>query len=469
MDLQLKCQITFDHCNVNGDTASKHGESAYVNSNSRQTTYRLPETDAGRADARTDKGHLGLPVKYPTTGAGGVSSGYSNDVGSRFDSRVGAAANDACYANPFSLDDPNSHAYLNSYASLPYNHYPSYNKDSQHYYHAFYGPESRTSGVADAYSLVHHPSNDAGVHNISPYYHSNRIGLADGTLYGGYAIVDRAVDCTYRRNFGESGVQQYSYSDGFHQPHFLSNPRDGSGSDFLSLSHANDIAYDDHSCKVRSVLDNGSQLNIETSTTNDVKELQQTAKNFTKMKPRNLKYRTRTDEFPFSYQIRKQEKNMMKKLKELEKSDAEKSKQLMEFYQYQMAYAEKEYKGKTHGTPSAFISVDHSSAWDDLEYQAMQIIQQVEDRIRTIYDEKDCVHSNNLNICCGEIRKTRLLPKRSVKILETWFQENLSNPYPSRDQTVRLALDCGLTVEQVRKWFANKRNRSRNNRMHVMS
>lgn len=62
-------------------------------------------------------------------------------------------------------------------------------------------------------------------------------------------------------------------------------------------------------------------------------------------------------------------------------------------------------------------------------------------------------------------KKSRLLPKHAVKILESWYQENLENPYPSREVTLSMASDGGITVEQIRKWFANKRNRSRNNKL----
>lgn len=152
---------------------------------------------------------------------------------------------------------------------------------------------------------------------------------------------------------------------------------------------------------------------------------------------------------------------MMKKLKELEKTDLEKSRQLMEFYQYQITFVEKHHKEKLES--STACSMD-SNGMDDIEGQFLQIINQVLERIQVIQDDSQARSEGGLDSCCGEARKTRLLPKRSVKILDGWFTDNISNPYPSRDQTIRLALDCGLTVEQVRKWFANKRNRSRNNR-----
>lgn len=62
-------------------------------------------------------------------------------------------------------------------------------------------------------------------------------------------------------------------------------------------------------------------------------------------------------------------------------------------------------------------------------------------------------------------RKSRLLPKRVVKVMQTWYDENLENPYPSKEVTLSIASEGAVTVEQIRKWFANKRNRSRNNKL----
>jgi hypothetical protein len=62
-------------------------------------------------------------------------------------------------------------------------------------------------------------------------------------------------------------------------------------------------------------------------------------------------------------------------------------------------------------------------------------------------------------------RKSRLLPKHAVKVMQSWYDENLENPYPSREVTLSMASEGGVSVEQIRKWFANKRNRSRNNKL----
>lgn len=80
-------------------------------------------------------------------------------------------------------------------------------------------------------------------------------------------------------------------------------------------------------------------------------------------------------------------------------------------------------------------------------------------------DQKLSELENSKNKKNQSQKKSRLLPKAAVKILESWYQENLSNPYPSREVTLTMASEGGITVEQIRKWFANKRNRSRNSKL----
>ena len=49
----------------------------------------------------------------------------------------------------------------------------------------------------------------------------------------------------------------------------------------------------------------------------------------------------------------------------------------------------------------------------------------------------------------------------TTAILERWYDNNKQHPYPSYDTSASLAQSTGLTVEQVKKWFSNRRMRSR--------
>ncbi len=59
-------------------------------------------------------------------------------------------------------------------------------------------------------------------------------------------------------------------------------------------------------------------------------------------------------------------------------------------------------------------------------------------------------------------RSKRMLPARAVEILNKWYFDHLSYPYPTEEEKAEIARQGGLHVSQVTCWFANKRNRSHN-------
>jgi hypothetical protein len=48
--------------------------------------------------------------------------------------------------------------------------------------------------------------------------------------------------------------------------------------------------------------------------------------------------------------------------------------------------------------------------------------------------------------------------------MEDWYQQHTDYPYPEPIIAELLAIQGGITVEQVKKWFGNKRNRCHNTR-----
>ena len=54
------------------------------------------------------------------------------------------------------------------------------------------------------------------------------------------------------------------------------------------------------------------------------------------------------------------------------------------------------------------------------------------------------------------------LPDRAVEIMNDWFEDHLSNPYPHMVEKENLASMGGISVKQVNAWFSNRRNRSQN-------
>ena len=66
---------------------------------------------------------------------------------------------------------------------------------------------------------------------------------------------------------------------------------------------------------------------------------------------------------------------------------------------------------------------------------------------------------------------TRTLNKKAIEIMEIWYHQHTSHPYPSPEVVKQIANDGNITTVQVRKWMANKRTRlfntlSYNNTVH---
>ena len=57
-------------------------------------------------------------------------------------------------------------------------------------------------------------------------------------------------------------------------------------------------------------------------------------------------------------------------------------------------------------------------------------------------------------------RKERL-SERPTMALEEWFDEHRSSPYPSAIERQELSRQSGLSDQQVKTWFVNKRARSK--------
>ncbi|XP_062618834.1 uncharacterized protein LOC134280434 [Saccostrea cucullata] len=61
----------------------------------------------------------------------------------------------------------------------------------------------------------------------------------------------------------------------------------------------------------------------------------------------------------------------------------------------------------------------------------------------------------------NNLRTRPSLSQKSVQLMEKWYYSHLEHPYPSSDVIEELARRGGFKEEQVKKWFSNKRNRSR--------
>ncbi|KAM0722268.1 hypothetical protein Q7P37_001709 [Cladosporium fusiforme] len=59
----------------------------------------------------------------------------------------------------------------------------------------------------------------------------------------------------------------------------------------------------------------------------------------------------------------------------------------------------------------------------------------------------------------GKTRKRSNLPKHSTEIMKMWFDQNISNPYPSEEQKAIFSHETGISMTQVSNWFINHRRR----------
>ncbi|CAJ0579212.1 unnamed protein product, partial [Mesorhabditis spiculigera] len=95
------------------------------------------------------------------------------------------------------------------------------------------------------------------------------------------------------------------------------------------------------------------------------------------------------------------------------------------------------------------------------EKERMQaVIQKKFRRIQIYIKQAVCENLMLLkNRFCDARRKRRNFSKSATDILNDYFFQNLSNPYPSEEVKEDLARRCNISVSQVSNWFGNKRIR----------
>ncbi|XP_062612669.1 uncharacterized protein LOC134274399 [Saccostrea cucullata] len=129
---------------------------------------------------------------------------------------------------------------------------------------------------------------------------------------------------------------------------------------------------------------------------------------------------------------------------------------LSEFYHHQASEVETE----------RFCALQQKDLASDVKYtmnchydsQLHQIMDRVEQSLNLL--EK----TQQMNYSSRAIKPRPLLSKKAVQLMEKWYDNHLEHPYPNTDAIEQLSAAGGITAEQVKKWFANKRNRSNNTR-----
>lgn len=66
-----------------------------------------------------------------------------------------------------------------------------------------------------------------------------------------------------------------------------------------------------------------------------------------------------------------------------------------------------------------------------------------------------------------EIPAFQPMAPESRDILNQWYKDNITHPYPTDQQREELAQQTGLSTQQVKRWLANKRSRANNTRRQI--
>ncbi|XP_063419007.1 uncharacterized protein LOC134701816 [Mytilus trossulus] len=132
-------------------------------------------------------------------------------------------------------------------------------------------------------------------------------------------------------------------------------------------------------------------------------------------------------------------------------------KQLSNFYRYQAAIVETDRFRTLHQQP--YYADYQRSLNRYFDTQLHQFMERVEKSL-TLLEESTAVIRQQPSI----IKPRPQLSKKAIRVMEDWYENHLEHPYPSGTVIDQIAVQGNVTVEQVKKWFANKRNRSNNTR-----
>lgn len=131
-------------------------------------------------------------------------------------------------------------------------------------------------------------------------------------------------------------------------------------------------------------------------------------------------------------------------------------KQLSNFYRYQAAIVETDRFRSVHQQSS--YSTDYQRSLNRyFDTQLHQIMERVEKSL-SLLEESTTV------VTMQHIKPRPHLSKRAIRFMEDWYETHLEHPYPTGSVIDDLANQGNVAIEQVKKWFANKRNRSNNTR-----
>lgn len=101
------------------------------------------------------------------------------------------------------------------------------------------------------------------------------------------------------------------------------------------------------------------------------------------------------------------------------------------------------------------------------DHQHHSLISRVEESLQLIEqhvlakrkEKKPEVDAPEINDSAPVVSKTTVTNSVAIRIMTNWYERNSEHPYPSYETAEVMAKAGGITVEQVKKWFANRRLR----------
>ena len=164
-------------------------------------------------------------------------------------------------------------------------------------------------------------------------------------------------------------------------------------------------------------------------------------------------------------------------LMHLEKSHRSKASELQRFYQIQSAKIEADRVSQLcniRHVPSVlaivnqYYDMQHHALIDNIDLQVRCLRYQFSASASTAKSES----SDKENVTQPARKEAKAIKQRkgrpkplndqAVRIMTNWYERHIEHPYPNASAAEVLAKTGNITVEQVKKWFANKRMRSAN-------
>ncbi|KAL4239761.1 hypothetical protein ACF0H5_000564 [Mactra antiquata] len=149
------------------------------------------------------------------------------------------------------------------------------------------------------------------------------------------------------------------------------------------------------------------------------------------------------------------ERNLQAKFSTLQSKYPDEVRDLSGFYRQQSAEIETERLKKIHdGNMPTSYRKHLNNFYDDQLHLIMERVEKSLGLLSTMKREFVSVNRH--------FKSRPMLSKRAVTMMEEWYSRNYEHPYPSQTAVEALACAGEITPEQVKKWFANKRNRNKN-------